>query len=64
MILPDVKNRKNVGMVERGGSTGFLRETLQAVGVGGKRNGENLDGDVSVEAGVARPVHLAHSAST
>ena len=38
-------------MIEGGGGAGFLLEAAQAVGIGGKRSGENLDGDIAVEAG-------------
>ena len=60
----DIKDRKDVGVVEGGRGAGFLREALQAVGVGGKRRGQNLDGDVALQAGVAGAVHLAHSTCT
>jgi hypothetical protein len=52
------------GMVEGGGGAGFLRETLQAVGVGGEGRGKNLDGDVAVKTRVASAVHLAHTAGS
>ena len=63
-IVTDIVDRKNVRMVERGGGTSFLREALQAVGVGGERCRKNLDGDVAVEAGVAGAVDFAHPART
>ncbi len=63
MIFTDVEDRENVGVVERCRGAGFLREALQAVGISGVRRGLNLDGHVAVEAGIARTVHLTHSAS-
>ena len=33
VIFADIEDRKNVGMVQRGGRAGFLREALQAFGI-------------------------------
>ena len=49
-------------MIERGGGARLLLETPQAVRVGGKRCRQNLDGDVAVQARVARAIDLAHAA--
>jgi len=40
----------------------FAFEASQAIGIGGKRLREHLQGDVAMQSCVARPVHLAHSA--
>ena len=43
---------------------GLALETTEAVGVAGNRPGQDLDGDVTVKSGVARPVDLAHATGT
>jgi hypothetical protein len=48
-----------VGMVERGEGPGLLLETVEAVEAGGAVGGDDLDGDVAAEAGVAGAVDLA-----
>ena len=48
VFLADIEDGENVGMVQRRGRAGFLREALQALGIGGERCGQNLDGDVAV----------------
>src|ERR1039458_688751 len=53
VIVADIEDRKNMGVVERGGGACFLCEALQAVAIGREGRGKNLDGDVAVEAGVA-----------
>ena len=55
---------QNIGMVQRGCGVGFLLETAQAVGVGGQRLGQDLDGDFAVEPGVVGAVDFAHSTRT
>src|SRR5579863_5966730 len=48
-------------MVQGRGCARFLGEALQAFGIGGERCGQNLDGDVAAEAGVAGTVDFAHA---
>jgi len=50
-------------MAESGGGASFLGEALQAVRIGGETRGENLDGDIAIQAGVAGAVDFAHAAS-
>ena len=57
---PHVVNREDVGMVEPRGRPGFLFEALEPVGVGTERLGDDFDGDIAREAGVACVIHLAH----
>src|SRR5579872_4878285 len=64
VCLADVVDRKNVGMIQRGCCAGFLRKALETFGVGGVRRGENLDGDIAVQARVAGAVDFAHAAGT
>jgi hypothetical protein len=49
-------------MVERRKRVRFASEPHQSVGIRGKRGGQNLDGDVAVQAGIAGPEHFAHAA--
>jgi len=46
----------------RGDGAGFLLEALAAGGIGGEAGGENFQGDVAGEAGVAGSIDLAHAA--
>jgi len=51
-----VVQRADVGMIQRRNAVGFALEPV------GKSLGGNLDGDFAIQASVAGPVHLAHSA--
>ena len=52
---------RDVRMIQRGEDLRFAAEAGQAFGVVGDTGEEHLDGDVALELGVARAVHLAHS---
>ena len=52
----------DVGMVQRGEDFRFAIEASEAVGVVGEGPGENFDGGVAVELGVAGAVDFAHAA--
>ena len=62
IVLPDVVEGDDVGMVERGDRAGFLLEAPAAIGVGGELRRQGLQGHLPAEPRVARPVHLAHAA--
>ena len=49
-------------MVQRRRSPRFLRETLQTIGISGKRSWQNFDCDIAVQPRVSRPINLAHAA--
>ena len=49
-------------MVQRRRSPRFLRETLQTIGISGKRCWQNFDCDIAVQPRVSRPINLAHAA--
>ena len=49
-------------MIEPSRRPGFLLEALQPVGVGTEPLGNDFDGDIAREAGVACVIHLAHAA--
>jgi hypothetical protein len=49
-------------MIQRGHSPGFLLKTAQAVLIVCQGTREDFDGNVTLEAGVAPAVDLAHAA--
>jgi hypothetical protein len=51
----------DVGMVDGGESPGLSSETGQPVRIGRKRLGQDLDGDLAVEAGVEGSPDLTHA---
>ena len=57
-------DRRDVGVIERGERLGFLLKAPEAVAIPRELGGEDLDGDVAFQPGVARTVHLAHTAAT
>ena len=59
LVLGDVVNGDDVGMVQSRRAAGFTLESLQALGVGGEIAGKNLDGNVPAELSVPGPVNLA-----
>jgi len=64
LVRADVKERDDVGMIQRGGRTGLLLEAAEAIGVVGEDGRENLDGDLATQSRVPRAVHLTHPAGT
>ena len=52
----------DAGVLQRGQGAGFAVEAGQPLRIPGHFGGENLDGDVPAELGVAGAVHLAHAA--
>ncbi len=61
-LVPDVEERADVGVVERGDRLRLALEPLAPLLVLSEADGEQLDGDAAVEAGVLPPPDLAHSA--
>ena len=51
-------------MVQRRGGSGFLLESLQAIGIGRRGGWQDLDRDIAPETRVAGAVDLAHAAGT
>ena len=49
-------------MVQRGNRLRFGREPAKALGIGGNRRVQDLDGDIAVEPRIAGAVDLAHPA--
>ena len=49
-------------MIERGQELGFTLESSDTIGIGGDRRRQNLQRDVTLQPGIARAIHFAHSA--
>ena len=64
VVRADVVNLTDVRMVQRGDRTRFLLEPANPVSVGGKGLWKHLDGDIALEAHIARFPHFAHTAGT
>src|SRR5262245_34369333 len=47
IVLADVMNRENVGMIQGRSSTRFLLEPLEALRIGGQCAGQDLDRDIT-----------------
>ena len=62
VLLADVEERADVGMVQAGHGPRFALEALAQVGVGREMLGQDLEGDGAVEPRVLRAVDLAHPA--
>ena len=64
LSLDNVEERADVGMVDLRDEPRFALEAGETIGIVGERRREDLDGDVSSKASVARTIHLAHGAVT
>ena len=53
-----------MGMIQTGNRASFALESLARLGMIYKMSWQNLDGDNSIETGIAGFVNLAHSART
>src|SRR4051812_30983236 len=54
----------DVGVVQRGEDFRFSLKAVEPVSVGGQSRRQDLDGDLTFQPGVDRPIHLAHAAFT
>ena len=61
-VVPDVVERADVRMIERGDALRFALEARPELGIGREGGRQHLDGDGALEAGVAGLVDLAHAA--
>src|SRR5262249_41187647 len=59
---PDVVQHAHVWMRQRGDEARFALEPVAKLRVGAERVGKNLDGDRTIQAGIASFVALAHAA--
>ena len=55
-------DRRDVGMIQRGEGLRLPFEPRETLGVPGERVRQDLDGDLTTQRRVRRPVHLPHSA--
>ena len=61
LVGADIVDSEDVRVVQGAGGAGLLLEPTETVGISGLL-GEDLDRDLTLEAGVASPVNLAHAA--
>ena len=61
--LLDAMNGADMRMIERGQDARLALEAREAIRIGREQCRQQLDGDVSIEPGVARAIHLAHASS-
>ena len=64
VVVADVVDRDDVGVVQESGGAGLLLETAAAVLIGRELTVEDLEGHLAGEAQVLRAVDLAHAATT
>src|SRR6202035_5918822 len=64
LLLADVVNGADVGMIQSGRGLGFAAKALERLTVLGEIFGEKLEGDEAVEARVFRFVNHTHAAAT
>jgi hypothetical protein len=53
---------RNVRMIQRGEDFGLSLKSGQSVSIPSEHWGQNFDGDVTLQLGVGRSIHLAHAA--
>ena len=63
-VLFEPIDRGNVRMVQGGERPGFPLESGDTLRISDEHRRKNLDGDVSSEFRVARPIHFAHAAGS
>jgi hypothetical protein len=63
IVLPDVVDGHDVGMIQRRHGPRFLLETMAARRIARNFVGKHLQRNVASQAGVARFVHFAHATS-
>ena len=61
-MRPDVVNHDDVRVIQAAGAH-LQRKTPQPVGIGGKGSGQNFDGHLTADAGIAGAIYLAHASS-
>ena len=63
-VVVDVVDGANAGMVQLGSGASFAQEAFERLGVVHHLLGNELEGDVTCEAGVFRLIHHTHAATT
>ena len=61
IVLADMKDRNNIGMVQRGSSLGFLLKAAETLVIARPVFGQDFDGYVALQRGVAGTINFAHS---
>src|SRR6266849_3276455 len=61
VVNADVEHHQHVWMIEHSGGHGLLLESAGAIGISGKRSGEDLQRGVTLDPRVVHPVDLTHS---
>jgi hypothetical protein len=64
IVRSDVEDGEDIGVVDDAGRAGFEFKPAEAIGVGGKGRGLNLDGHVAPQARVTSAINLAHASCT
>ena len=61
ILVADIMENADIGMIQAGYGFGFAFEALSGLGVRGQVVGQDLDCDLAVEAGVAGTVNFSHA---
>ena len=61
---PTSKSAQMFGMIERGNVARLALEPLAELRIGGRLIGNDFDGDIAAETGIAGAIHFAHTAGT
>src|SRR5262245_4003647 len=61
VLMADVVEHADMRMVQRGDDTSLPLEAGAQVRVGREVRGEDLERDAALQAGIPRPIHLAHA---
>jgi hypothetical protein len=62
VVLTDVMNGENVGMVKRGYRPRLLLKATQAVAIAGEGFRKNFQSDIAPQARIFRAIHFSHAA--
>ena len=62
VVPAEVEDREDVRVGQRRDGLGFALEPGEGVRVRGHGFGKHLDGDLPIELGIPRPIHLSHPA--
>src|SRR5207253_5123385 len=62
LVLADVVDRNQIGMIDRTGRAGLLLKSKQPLPVGCKFRRKNLDGHIPADPRIVRAIHLTHPA--
>ena len=60
-VLAQFVDGNDIGVIEGRCGARFSLEAVQPITVGGKCDGQNLDGNIAIQARIPRPVDFAHA---